>query len=74
MLNPQIGDHLVRVNPPSGGHEGSCQSGTVSRVDDQTFVMRVQVDVIRDMEFRRSDGYDTSALGSFVVRPDWLNA
>jgi hypothetical protein len=74
MLNPAIGDTLTRIVPPSGSSEGYSQSGKVIEVTDDTIVMAVQADVIRHMRFGRSDGFDTVGLGSFLVRPDWLQA
>mgnify|MGYP000858116145 CR=1 FL=1 len=72
MLTPKRGDTLVRITPPSGGREGYSQAGTVDRVDDDTIDLIVQVDIPRRMRFRRSDGFDTVGLGTFLVRPDFV--
>lgn len=72
MLNPKIGDTMLRVTPPHNGLEGYSQAGKVEVLTDDTIELIVLVDIPRRMVFRRSDGMDTSGLGSFIVRPDYL--
>lgn len=72
MLNCKVGETLCRITPPVGTSEGFCQSGTVVEVSDELITLSVQADVIRRMEFSRKTGMDTSGLGSFLVRPDYL--
>lgn len=67
-LNPQRGDTLVRITPPTGGRPGYSQAGTVDRVTDETIELIVQVDIPRRMAFRRSDGFDLAGLGTFLVQ------
>lgn len=72
MLNPKVGDTMLRITPPQSGLEGYCQAGTVDVLTEETIELIVQVDIPRRMVFRRIDGHDTSGLGSFIVRPDYL--
>jgi hypothetical protein len=67
MLNPKRGDTMVRVVPPSEGSAAYAQSGTVDKVTADTIELMVQVDIVRRMRFRRSDGMDTGGIGSFVI-------
>lgn len=67
MLNPKRGDTMVRVVPPIDGSAGYAQVGTVDLVTDVAIELLVQVDVVRRMRFRRSDGLDTEGIGSFVI-------
>lgn len=71
MLNPKIGDTMLRVMPPHNGLEGHSQAGKVVALTDDTIELVVQVDIHRHMIFRRSDGMDNSGLGTFIVRPDF---
>lgn len=59
MLNPKIGDIMLRVTPPTNGLEGYSQAGTVDAMTDDTIELIVQVDIPRRMAFRRADGSDT---------------
>lgn len=67
MLNPKRGDTMVRVVPPIDGSAGYAQVGIVDLVTDVAIELLVQVDVVRRMRFRRSDGLDTEGIGSFVI-------
>lgn len=71
MLNPKIGDTMLRVTPPQNGREGYSQAGRVDALTDGLIELIVQVDIPRRMVFRRTDGLDTSGLGSFIVAPDF---
>lgn len=73
-FNAKIGEILSRITPPQGSFTGYCQSGKVVEVTEEEIILSVQVDIPRRMAFRRSDGFDTSGLGSFLVRPDFLLA
>ena len=73
MLNVKIGDKLSRITPPSDGDLGYCQSGKVVSVTADHVVVSILCDGYRNMEFSRKDGMDTSGLGCFVVKPDFLN-
>lgn len=70
MLNPKHGETWLRITPPSDGQPGFSQAGKVDKVTDTTVELLVQCDVIRRMVFARSTGFDTSGMGSFIVRPD----
>lgn len=70
MLNPKIGDTMLRVTPPQNGREGYSQAGTVDALTDDLIELIVLVDIPRRMAFRRADGVDTSGLGTFIVTPD----
>lgn len=71
-LNPKVGEVWSRICPPEGGQPGYCQSGEVVEVNEDEVVVRILADQFRSMRFRRSDGRDTSGLGTFLVRPDTL--
>lgn len=70
MLNPTLGDTMLRIIPPQDGSAGFSQAGRVSAITETTIELIVQTDMQRRMVFRRVDGLDTSGLGSFIVRPD----
>ena len=72
MFNCKVGEVLSRITPPIGSSEGYCQSGTVVEVSEESITLAVQVDVIRRMKFNRNTGMDTSGMGTFLVRPDYL--
>lgn len=72
MLNPKIGETMLRITPPQRGGEGYSQAGKVDVVTEDTVELIVQVDVPRRMTFSRADGFDTAGLGSFIVRPDYV--
>ena len=67
MLNLKRGDTMVRVVPPIDGSVGYAQVGTVDLVTDVAIELLVQVDVVRRMRFRRSDGLDTEGIGRSVI-------
>lgn len=73
MLNLKVGDTMLRITPPQNGRAGYSQAGRVDAITEQAITLIVQVDIPRQMEFRRTDGVDTSGLGSFIVHPDFLN-
>jgi hypothetical protein len=68
-LNVRVGQEMLRVTPPEEGRHGYSQPGTVVEVNDDQIVLAVQVDIVRRMRFRRTDGFDTEGLGSFIVHP-----
>lgn len=70
MLKPKIGEVMLRVIPPCEGHPGYSQSGYVESFNDEVIVLAVQVDYLRKMRFNRTDGMDTSGIGSFLIHPD----
>jgi hypothetical protein len=67
MMTPERGDTMVRVVPPIDGAVAYVQAGTVDKVTADTIELLVQVDMVRRMRFRRSDGMDTEGIGSFVI-------
>lgn len=71
MLTPKVGERMLRITPPEGSSAGYCQMGKVESFDDEIIVVVVLVDGPRHMRFRRKDGFDTSGLGTFLVRPDY---
>lgn len=72
MFNPKIGDTMLRITPPQNGRAGYSQAGRVDAITEQTIELVVQVDIPRRMVFNRTDGFDTSGIGSFIVQPDFL--
>lgn len=69
-LNPTVGETWLRITPPSEGHPGYSQAGTVKRVTDEIIELLVRCDVLRSMVFCRDTGWDTAGLGTFLVPYD----
>lgn len=78
MLNPKIGDTMLRITPPWKGHDGFTrpgysQAGVVHSVTENEIELVVQVDTLRHMRFNRADGFDTANLGTFLVHTNSLS-